>query len=114
LSEIYRGARFVSQSDEPMASRGPLFSPRSYLLVFILDQYKVTLRASGWLAGTVWQLRFQSTRSARRGGEDGEGGGGAPGEDGVPDAGGVGAARSVLDGVAGTRFLSIFFFCSLF
>jgi hypothetical protein len=47
LSEIYRGARFVSQSDEPMASRGPLFSPRSYLLVFILDQYKVTLRASG-------------------------------------------------------------------
>jgi hypothetical protein len=27
----------------------------------------------------------------------------------VPDAGGVGAARSVLDGVAATRFLSIFF-----
>jgi hypothetical protein len=62
----------------------------------------------------VWQLRFQSTRSARRGGEDGEGGGGAPGEDGVPDAGGVGAARSVLDGVAGTRFLSIFFFAPCF
>ena len=41
-------------------------------------------------------------RFSEGGGEDGEGHGGVPGEDGVPDAGGVGAARAVLDGLART------------
>jgi hypothetical protein len=46
---------------------------------------------------TVRLIRF-----SEGGGEDGEGHGGVPGEDGVPDAGGVGAARAVLDGLART------------
>jgi len=39
-------------------------------------------------------------REGERGRDDGEDPGGPPGEDGVPDAGGVGAARAVLDGMA--------------
>ena len=41
-------------------------------------------------------------REGERGRDDGEDPGGPPGEDGVPDAGGVGAARAVLDGMART------------
>jgi hypothetical protein len=71
-----------------------------------------TLRVNGWLAGGSSSSRVLDHLSAPRRSEDedGEGGGGAPGEDGVPDAGGVGAARAVLDGVAGTLVSSPFFF----
>jgi hypothetical protein len=51
----------------------------------------------------VFHSTVRLIRSTERGGEeDGEGHGGVPGEDGVPDAGGVGAARAVLDGLART------------
>jgi hypothetical protein len=70
---------------------------------------------NGWLAGGSSSSRVLDHLSVPRRSEDedGEGGGGAPGEDGVPDAGGVGAARAVLDGVAGTLVSSPFFFLLL-
>jgi hypothetical protein len=57
--------------------------------------------------GDSFSVPFSSKRKISEflqggGREDGAGHGGAAGEDGVPDAGGVGASRAVLDGVART------------